>query len=49
MFADGGRIVLTCLDEASVIDRKQPKLSMTADCDMQVSLELHSLESIWNA
>lgn len=47
-FADGGKIVLTCVCADSVCDRNLPRLVMRADIDADIEMiEINSLKSIW--
>lgn len=48
IFADGGKIYMSCLDNSTLCDRNIPYLVVKADNDTIIeSIEIHSLNSIW--
>ncbi|MEE1017907.1 MAG: glycoside hydrolase family 32 protein [Acutalibacteraceae bacterium] len=48
IFADGGKIMLTCVNSDSFCDRNLPYFVMKSDFEAVIdSIEIHSLKSIW--
>ena len=48
LFADGGKIYMSCLDDSTLCDRNLPYLVLKADRDTSLeSMEIHALNSIW--
>ncbi len=48
LFADGGKIMVSCLNEDTFMDRNLPYIKINADTDIILDrIEINSLESIW--
>jgi len=48
LFADGGKIMVSCLNEDTFMDRNLPHIKINADTDIILDrIEINSLESIW--
>lgn len=47
VFSDGGKILVSCLNEHALMDRNLPYLTVTSDDKRILNIEINTLESIW--
>jgi hypothetical protein len=48
IFADGGKICMSCLDNDTLCDRNIPYFVINSESEADIEvLEIHSLNSIW--